>query len=187
MINMKKALFLIAIVTVFFTSNTSAQEKLDLPTDAFGKTVLQCLKVNGIHDQYERATNQMFVMMKQQFANKNVPNSVWEDLEVVKPIALQNIEIRMVQAYRAHFNDDDMNQMLSFYLSDEGKKMITDSANLNNDERKVIKDFFHTTTGQKMMESQASLTKIIGEISETWSKELYQKQIEKLADRGFGL
>ena len=184
---LKKVMSLLLLISLSFLGSINAQEKLEPPTDAFGKTVMQCLKANGIDAQYKRATNQLFVMLKQQFANKNVPNSVWEDLETIKPTALENIKIRMIQAYKVHFNEEDVNQMLSFYVSDEGEKMLTNGNNLTDEERKVIKDFFHTTTGQKMMESQASLTKMIGEISETWSSELYQKQIEKLAERGFSL
>jgi len=184
---MKKIVLKLIVASFVFLGTVNAQEKLEAPTDAFGKTTMQCLKANGIEAQYKRAIDQLFVMLKQQFANKNVPNSVWEDLEVIKPIALENVKIRMVQAYRAHYNNEDINQMLSFYLSDEGKKMLTDSANLTDDERKVIKDFCHTTTGQKIMESQASLTKMVGEISETWSSELYHQQIEKLAQKGFTL
>ncbi len=175
------------MISLCFLGTVNAQEKLELPTDAFGKTTMQCLKANGIHDQYQRATTQLFVMLKKQFAAKNVPATVWAELEQIKPIALQNVKIRMVQAYKAYFNSEEMSEMLSFYKSSEGKIMVYDSASLTDDDRKVIKDFFHSTVGQKMMLSQKDLAKLIGEISETWSSELYKAQLDKLADSGFSL
>jgi len=183
----KKRAVLIALISVAFLGIVNAQEKLNAPTDAFGKTTIQYLKANGIHNQYERATTQLFVMLKKQFAAKNVPTTVWVELEQAKPIALQNVKIRMVQAYKAYFNTEEMNEILSFYTSSEGKIMVYDSASLTDDDRKVIKDFFHSTVGQKMMLTQKDLAKLIGEISETWSSQLYQTQIEKLAAKGFSL
>ena len=179
--------FIQILLVIFFSLTSVAQEKLELPTDAFGVITMECIKSSGIHQQYEGAVEQLFVMLKQQFSSKNVPISVWSDLEKVKPVALQNVKIQMVQAYRSFFNKEDMNQMLSFYQSVEGKKMLADMNDLNEDDRKVIGDFFNTTTGQKMMISQDGLAKMISDISEKWSSQLYQSQMNALASKGFSL
>lgn len=173
---MKKVAFLVLILTSSITFSQS---------NAFSKDVKQCLKDNGTHAYYENVVDQMFIMLKKQYESENVPQSVWNDIELIKPEALNSLTDMIVSAYKGHYTHKDVKQMNKLYATDTGKRMTTNSNNLTEADKIVIKEFYASKTGQKILGSQDSMNAVLTNITEKWSGELYQNVVEKLSEKGF--
>jgi len=173
---MKSVAFLFLVLTSSITFSQS---------DAFSNDVKQCLKSNGTHAYYENVVNQMFVMLKQQYESQNVPQSVWADIELIKPEALNSLTEMIVSAYKGHYTHEDVIQMNKLYATDTGKRMTTNSNSLTEADKIVIKAFYASKTGEKILGSQNSMNAVLTSITEKWSGELYQNVVEQLSEKGF--
>lgn len=155
--------------------------------DPYVENVKHYLSINGTQQQYEGAIDGMFTMLKKQFKDYKIPETVWKELEGIKGKQVEEVKAILVSAYKAYFTLNDIKQMTVFYESAAAKQMLTDATKLTDIQRQQIGNFYDSKTGQKMIASKDGLAKIEGEISMQWSGELYKSVINKLAEKGYSL
>ncbi len=153
--------------------------------DSYSESVKQCLINNGTRDYYSNVVDEMFTMLQKQYADKNVPESVWTDLKVIKTETLDELSQMVVSAYRGHYTQDDLNKMNQMFTTETGKKMFTNPGSLTEADKFVVNDFYNSEVGQKIIGSQESMNKIMSQISEMWSSDLYQSVVSKLEEKGY--
>lgn len=155
--------------------------------DPYSESVKECLKNNGTYSYYEGVVDQMFTMLKEQYKKQNVPEAVWTELLNSKPDVLNELGQMIVSAYRAHFSHDDVKNMNALYSTQAGKNMIANPKALTEKDNAVLNEFYTSETGQKILASQDSINKLMLEITEVWSGDLYKSMIAKLSDKGYYL
>lgn len=141
--------------------------------------------MNGTADQYSNATNGLFDLLKNQYASKNVPDAVWNELKTETPKQVDRILNMLVSAYRGNYNQEDIQNMLAFYETGAGRQMLTDKTALDYEQQKEVTVFYNTPTGQKILTVEPDIAQNIGEISEIWSRDLYRMMVDKLAEKGY--
>ena len=83
-------------------------------------------------------------------------------------------------------NDEDVKKMNALYATKAGQNMFKPDA-LSEGDKVVLKEFYASETGQKIVNSQDSMNASMSNISEMWSKDLYQAVISKLSEKGYNL
>lgn len=168
---------------LLITSISGAQT--ETVVDPYSESVKQCLINNGTRDYYANVVDDMFMMLQKQYAEKNVPESVWIELKDIKTETLDELSQMVVSAYRGHYSQDDLNKMNTMFTTDTGKKMFNDPKSLSEEDKFKVNEFYNSEVGQKIMGSQESMNKIMSQVSEMWSSDLYQSVITKLDEKGF--
>lgn len=154
-------------------------------TDAYSEDVKTCIKSNGTYDYYADVVDQMFTMLKQQYASENVPESVWQELEQTKQASMEELSQMLVSAYRGYFSHDDVKKMMALYKSKVGQTMVHDAQSLTEADKVVLGEFYNSDTGQKILGSQEDMNKVMSKISEMWSSDMYRSVVTKLTEKGF--
>lgn len=177
---MKKVfLSLVTIVCVYFQG--VAQER------NFTESINYYININGTSAQYDDAIDQLFVMLKQQYQEKDVAESVWDELKLEKEGALNQIKVMLASAYRSHFDHDDIKELIKFYESPAGRQYKVDPVQLSEDQKDQITFFYDSYTGKKLKNQSQSLNEMVSQISESWSSQLYMGMKDKLAAKGYEL
>jgi len=156
-------------------------------TDPYSDEVKTCLIGNGTRAYYSNVVDQMFKMLEKQYASQNVPTTVWDELKGVKSETLDELSQMVVSAYRGHFTLQDVKNMNALYASEAGKRMFTQPNTLTEANKVEVNTFYQTETGQKIISSQESVNKIMTQVSEMWSSDLYQSVVGKLSEKGYNL
>ena len=154
--------------------------------DAYSEDVKKCIKSNGTIAYYENVVDQMFTMLEEQFESQNVPAKVWTEVKAEKTDAMDELAQMIVSAYRAHFTHEDVKNMNALYATKAGQNMFKPEE-LSEGDKVVLKEFYASETGQKIVNSQDSMNASMSNISEMWSKDLYQGVISKLSEKGYNL
>lgn len=176
-----KKIILLTLTGLLYLSATAQKER------NFTESINYYLTINGTEEQYKNAIDQLFVMLKQQYANKSVSEPIWEELQSGNEIALNQIKVMLASAYRSHFDHEDLKNMIEFYESPAGRQLIVDPTAMNQDQKDKMTLFYGTPTGVKINEQKQSLHEMVGQISESWSSQLYLNIKEKLAVKGYEL
>jgi len=150
-------------------------------------SVKNYLTINGTQEQYEGAINSMFDMLKNRFKDYKIPEAIWKELENDKKKHVDDLKSILVSAYKAYFTLNDIKNMTVFYESTAVKQMRSDKTKLSDTQRQQIVNFYDSETGIKMIASREGLTKVEGEISQQWSGDLYKSVLSKLAEKGYVL
>ncbi|PTX61041.1 hypothetical protein C8N46_105197 [Kordia periserrulae] len=156
-------------------------------SDPYIDSVKHYLTINGTQTQYENAIDAMFVMLKKRFKAYGISEAIWTELESEKATHVEDIKSILVSAYKAYFTLNDIKNMTAFYESTAVKQMRADKTKLTDTQRQQIVNFYNSDTGLKMIDSREGLAKIEGEISQQWSGELYKNVLAKLAAKGYSL
>jgi len=170
------------LIFTFFTlllSSVNAQQK------TFTESINEYININGTEEQYSDAIDQLFVMLKQQYASSNVPEYVWEELKTKKTRALYQIKIMLASAYRSHFEHDNIKDLINFYNSSAGKQYKIDPTALSEKQKDEITLFYQSPTGKVLNQQAESLNLMCAEISESWSRSLYMEMKDELAAKGY--
>lgn len=170
---------LVFVLTLFLTSILYSQQK------SYHEDVVRYLEINGTAQQYGGAVDQMFVMLKQQYMNNNVPEKVWEELINEKANALTDVKSLLVSAYRSNFSHESIKELISFYESDTGKQVVADITQLTDVQKIELNSFYNTEVGKKVQRQSESLKMMVSEVSELWSRDLYKQTVEKLEAKGY--
>jgi len=176
---MKKIITFILFLTL--SAHTFAQ------TDAYSEDVKTCIKSNGTYDYYADVVDQMFSMLKKQYASKDVPAALWIELEKTKPESMKELSQMLVSAYRGYFSHKDVKNMNTLYQSKVGQTMIKDAQSLSEGDKVVLGEFYESDTGKKIIGSQEDMNKLMSKISEMWSSDMYRNVVSKLSEKGFSL
>lgn len=123
-------------------------------TDA-EKTAHELLTVSGSGTMGKQVVQQMIYMQKQ--TNPDVPEEVWE--EVVNAVDTDGLLDIVAPAYVQHFTIDEMNEIIAFYK---------------------------TPTGKKLIEKQPLIMQQTMVASQQWGMELVQKMTTILKEKGYG-
>ena len=172
---------LLATLFVLFSAMSFSQ------TDTYSEEVKTMIKYNGVYAYYDNVVDEMFDMLKQQYASKNVPEDVWTDMEDVKKLEMDELSQMLVSAYRGYLSQSDVKSLTEMYKTDAGKTMVFDAQNLTDDHRRELSGFYNSETGQTLLAAQPEIDKLMSKISEMWSGSMYKNVVKRLADRGFTL
>jgi hypothetical protein len=173
----------ILIVTILFIcAQTSIAQ-----TTPYIDSVKHYLTINGTQEQYEGAIDSMFDMLKNRFKDYKISEAIWKELENDKKKYVDDVKSVLVSAYKAYFTLNDIKNMIVFYESTAVKQMRADKTKLTDTQRQQIMNFYDSETGSKMIASREGLAKIEGEISQQWSGDLYKSVLNKLAEKGYSL
>ena len=165
-------LFCFLIATVSF-SQTSVNEGM--------KTYLNA---NGTVNYYSNVVDRMFDFLKKEYEAQNVPESVWNELSIVKEEALIEITELIIQSYEGHFSQDEMKTMLAFYDTDAGKKVLF-KEDLGPEDVNQRDAFYASALGQKIASSSESLNGILQKLTQEWSGQLFKDVKHKLEEKGY--
>ena len=154
--------------------------------DAYSEDVKKCVKSNGTMSYYEDVMDQMYQMLKVQFTDENVPDTVWAEVKKGKSAAMDELAQMMVSAYKGHFTHQDVKNMNTLYASKAGKNMFKTDG-LTDGDKVVLNEFYKSDTGQKILGSQESMNESMSKISEMWSSGVYRGVIAQLSDKGYNL
>jgi hypothetical protein len=91
----------------------------------------------------------------------------------------------MSSAYCNHFTQDDISEMATFFGSLAGVQMRINPDELDADQRQVIGEFYPGAVSQKMNEVKVELTSDRSQISEFWSRDLFNDAINNLIAKGY--
>ena len=169
------------ILTLFLTFNFT----LSAQGDTRQTDILNYLTINGTHEQYGDAYEQMFEVIKQQFAGAEVPSSVWVELKQTKSDEVQKIVVLLSSAYRKHFSGDDITAMLTFYKTDAGKQMMANMGGMSQEQNKELTAYLMSDVGKKLDAVRPELVQDISQISEYWSRDLFMDTRKKLIEKGY--
>jgi len=155
-------------------------------TDAYSEDVKKCIKSNRTMSYYEDVMNQMYDMLKVQYTDKNVPDSVWAEVKNGKNAAMDELAQMIVSAYRGHFTHEDVKNMNILYASKAGKNMFRPD-DLTEGDKVILTEFYKSDTGRKITGSQDSMNESMSKIAEMWSSGVYRGVIALLSEKGYNL
>ena len=173
---MKKS---VIILTLFLTFTVCISQ------ESYHADTVRYFELNGTEQQYSNAIDQMFDLLKTQYSAKNVPDAVWQEFQNNRSASLTNIKSLLVSAYRSNFTHDDIKGLIRFYESDTGQQLVKDGTKLNNVQKNELSVFFDSDIGKKVQNQSESLRTMVSEVSELWSRDLYNETIEKLKIKGY--
>ena len=169
------------IVFLFFSAGIKAQKT------TYVEDTMKYLELNGTTKQYNQAVDQLFVMLKQQYATANIPDTVWAELETVKPQELIKIKSLLVSAYRGNFSQEEVQEMIEFYDSPAGRQLVVDPTAMSSEQKDAFTLFTQSEIGKKIGTSKESLSLMVSEVSELWSRDLYKNITEQLQSKGYAM
>ena len=170
---------LLMFVFIFTSLSMSAQEV------SYHELALKYLQTNGTAVQYEGAIDQLFGLLKQQYAGKNISEATWAGLRTDSSGEVNRVLNMLVSAYRGTYEKEDLVNMLAFYDTGAGKQLLEDRTKLNKEQREEAAGFYNSPTGQKILSSEQFVSSRVSEVSELWSRDLYRNVTDKLAEKGF--
>lgn len=180
-----KNIFTLLLFLTFSATSFAQVEDVDA-VDYFSEDVKKCIKNNGTMTYYEDVMEQMYEMLKVQFKDAKVPDTIWAEVKKGKKAAMDELAQMIVSAYRGHFTHEDVKKMNILYASKAGKNMFNKKT-LSEEDKVVLNEFYNTETGQKILGSQDSMNEIMSKISEIWSSDVYRGVIEMLSEKGYNL
>ncbi len=166
---------------VFFFLGITAQET------TYVEDTMKYLELNGTSKQYDQAVDQLFVMLKQQYNGANIPDATWAELETVKPQELIKIKSLLVSAYRGNFSQEEVQEMIKFYDSPAGRQLTADPTAMSQEQKDAFALFNQSEIGQKIQTSKESLSRMVSEVSELWSRDLYKNITGQLKAKGYSM
>ncbi len=170
-------LTLTLFLTICFSVTTYAQ--------SFQEDIIKYLSINGTVQQYEKAYDEMFLVLRQQYQNVSVPEEVWTDLQSSKEKQVNYLIALLASTYRSHFTKEDIKTMLAFYESEAGKQLVEDYTKLTPEQNAAFSAFNTSEAGKKLEMVRPELAKDISETSEYWSRDLFKNTMQALKDKGY--
>lgn len=171
------------LIAVFFIASLSGYSQ----ENSYHEDVLRYFQVNGTAAQYSNATNGLFELLEKQYASKEVPTTVWNELKADSPKQVDRILNMLVSAYRGTYSQEDIQNMLTFYETSAGRQLLADKTALDYEQQKEASVFYNTPTGQKILTAEQDIAQNISEISEIWSRDLYRMMVDRLAEKGYSM
>lgn len=128
---------LLIILSVIFSMSTFAQDK--------GSDIKYLLKLTSSEQVSEAMMNSMLPVMKKQFSEK-IKNSadkekfagIMENIMVevvneVKELSNKLVNVEMVNIYDKHFTHEEIKDLITFYESPAGKKILERSPEITSE------------------------------------------------------
>jgi len=173
---MKNIILLLVCITTF---GIQAQEA------TYQQDVIKYLEMNGTTEQYSGAIDQLFELLKRQYASQNIDSATWIALRDEAQSETGKIKALLVSAYRGTYEHEDIKNLIAFYETPTGKQLLTDQTALDDNQQNMAAAFYNTDTGQKVISKRQEISRSVSEVSEFWSRDLYRKMVDKLAEKGY--
>ncbi|MBW1295026.1 DUF2059 domain-containing protein [Aquimarina litoralis] len=173
--------YLVFVLTLFLTVTANFAQR------SYHEDAMRYFSLNGTEQQYDEAIDQMFILLKQQYSGQQIPENVWKEIKVDKKKSINDIKSLLVSAYRSNFTHEDIKQLIGFYESETGQQMVKDRSQLNDRQKVELSNFFTSEVGQKVQNQSNSLRTMVAEVSEQWSRDLYEQTVKKLKSKGYQL
>ncbi len=170
------------ILCFFLSVPLIAQDQEKQSLDKTEETIALYLESNGTMMQYTYAYSELLRMLENQFSKKESNKQGWDYLETNREEAMAAIKAGIIPIYKTHFELSEIEEMLAFYQSETGKKLVNDRANMSEQQKQELSKFYSRPTGQKIIEKQGILTQEISTVSEEWSRDLYETALSLLKD-----
>ncbi len=173
----------IIVILIGLLSITGFSQQRSYHEDAF-----RYFELNGTTQQYDRALDQLFVMLQQQYATVQVPEATWSIVqEEIKTEAIQTIKSALVPVYQDHFSRKELRKMIDFYSTDTGKQIVINPQQLTEDQKKEASGFYNAPIGVKIQAKSEALKQGVSEASELWSRDVYTQTVQLLEAKGYVL
>lgn len=93
-------------------------------TSDYEKNLEKFLSINGSTETYNIVYEQILTQLK--MSKPGVPDSVWSNLKTeVFDNEVNELTKKMVPLYKKHFTHEDVKELINFYESPIGKKLVT--------------------------------------------------------------
>jgi hypothetical protein len=168
--------FLTLFLTICFSSNAQ---------NGFQEAVISYLSNNGTVAEYNGVYDAMLDVLKKQFSNANVPESDWDAFKADKPEAVNQVVRMFSSAYRKYFAQDDISKLNAFFSTEAGRQMRLDPDGLNKEQRLEVGAFYNSPVAKKLDSVKGELTRDISQISEYWSRDLFNATMNSLTAKGY--
>lgn len=178
---MKRLLLILTVICASVMTTQAQDEK------TYHQLCMEYLRLNGSAQQYEDGFDQLMVMLKRQYKGHPVTKEQWRMLAEQKDEQVLVMHSLLSSVYRRVFDREDLEKMIGFYSTDTGKKFAADPTNLTEEDRMNLSGYYNSPTGQKLMQGRGELEKLVAEVSEYWSRDLYKDMTGKLAAMGYKL
>jgi hypothetical protein len=169
-----KLIKIISVVFLFITLSSCGQEA------TFQEDVMTYLKNNGTANQYNYAYDELLKMLGNQFPKTAENSKGWDYLEANKEKHVSDILSLLEPVYEKNFTHEEIKKMNVFYQSEAGKQLVADGEKLSEKQKEEVNDFYGSVTGKTIVEKQPILATEIGEVSEGWSRDLYETALSML-------
>lgn len=83
--------------------------------------IRELIKVTGVDKLGQQGANQMINVFKEN--NKNIPTEFWDEFQ--KEISTDELTNLYVPIYAKYYSDSDLDELLKFYRTPVGQKMIS--------------------------------------------------------------
>jgi hypothetical protein len=105
-------------------------------TSDYDNDLVKLLQVNGSTETYNMVYDQVKTQL--QMMKPGVPDSIWSNLKrEVYDVEIIELTKQMVPLYKKHFTHADVKELISFYESPLGKKLITETALLGKETMQI--------------------------------------------------
>lgn len=141
---MKKSLLILSFCVLSLSANAQSTSKTE--------KINQLMELMGSGKMAIQMMNQMMDSFKSSYSKVN--DTFWEDFK--KEIKAEDITNMIIPIYDKHYTESDIDQLIAFYNSPIGKKMIA-------------------TMPQVMQESMVA--------GQAWGKQISEKVIAKLKEK----
>ncbi|WP_073245220.1 DUF2059 domain-containing protein [Flavobacterium flevense] len=141
---MKKSLLILSFCVLSLSANAQSTSKTE--------KINQLMELMGSGKMAIQMMNQMMESFKSSYSKVN--DTFWEDFK--KEIKAEDITNMIIPIYDKHYTESDIDQLIAFYNSPIGKKMIA-------------------TMPQVMQESMVA--------GQAWGKQISEKVIAKLKEK----
>lgn len=143
---MKKSLLILSFCVLSLSANAQDNSK--------NEKIKHLLELSGSSKMGIQVMNQMMESFQKSFSN--VPQEFWEESK--KEMKAEDITNLVIPIYDKYYTESDVDQLIAFYNSPIGKKMIT-------------------TMPQVMQESMTA--------GQSWGKGIGEKVIARLKEKGY--
>lgn len=101
-------------------------------TNSYDEDLEKFLQINGSTETYNMMYEQILTQLK--VSKSGVPDSVWIKLKTeVYDKSVNELTKQMVPLYKKHFTQSDVKELISFYESPIGKKLVVKTPLLTQD------------------------------------------------------
>lgn len=154
-----KKLFLLSILAFAFTMNVIAQDKI--------ADIKRLLEVMNSEQMSETMLDSMTPLLKQQVGEKIKENSAKEKfdstmdamMDEVKELSNKLVNVELVNIYDKHFTHEEIKDLIKFYESPTGKKILEKSP-------EITKELMNSMMTRYMPEFQNNLSRRLEEPNE---------------------
>ena len=114
---MKLRLMILFLSIAFFAN---AQKTTQYESD-----IIYFIELNGTMTQYRDATTQIIAIYKNNYSSHNVPDTVWEEAQLLADNTLEALKFDFVTVYQKFFTHSEIKELIELYNNPVAQKYIS--------------------------------------------------------------